>query len=112
MSPAIQRRFRVVRELGQGAAGIVYEAHDRARDARVALKLLKHLTAESLARFKREFRSLQQIQHPNLVSLGELISEGSEWIFTMELVEGVDFLTYVRPTLSRANGAPSSSVST
>src|SRR5215468_6589809 len=77
--------------------GIVYEALDRERNVRVALKTLKDWTGESLLRFKNEFRALQDLQHRNLVRLGELIEEGGQWFFTMELVRGCDFLGWVRP---------------
>src|SRR3712207_4949323 len=91
------RRFEVLRVLGTGGMGVVYEAIDRARKTKVALKTLRTLDAEALIRFKREFRALQDIQHPNLVSLGELIEEDGQLFFTMELVEGVDFIEHVRP---------------
>jgi eukaryotic-like serine/threonine-protein kinase len=89
------QRFRLLRQLGQGGMGVVYEALDTERGARVALKTVRNLTAESLARFKREFRAVQDVHHPNLATFGELISEGDRWFFTMELVEGKDFLQYV-----------------
>ncbi len=75
----------------------MYAATDREAGAQVALKVLKSLSPESVADFKREFRALSDLEHPNLVRLGELIAEGNRWLFTMELVEGVDFLRYVRP---------------
>src|SRR5262249_25507173 len=50
-----------------------------------------------LLRFKNEFRALQDLQHRNLVRLGELIEEGGQWFFTMELVRGCDFIGWVRP---------------
>jgi len=49
-----------------------------------------------LLRFKREFRALREVQHPNLIRLGELIEEHGRWFFTMELVESRDVLTDLR----------------
>src|SRR5215831_3884089 len=85
--------------------GVVYEANDRERHARVALKTLRLLEATALLRLKTEFRALQDLAHPNLVSLGELIEESGQWFFTMELVDGVDFLRWVRPPSGSAASA-------
>jgi tetratricopeptide (TPR) repeat protein len=93
----LPKRFRPIRRLGEGGMGVVYEAFDEERSTHVALKTVRHLDAESLARFKREFRALADIHHRNVVTLGELVSEGDQWFFTMELVAGGDFLDYVRP---------------
>ncbi|MCG8418383.1 MAG: protein kinase [Proteobacteria bacterium] len=76
--------------------GVVYAAHDSGRNMRVALKILRNATARGLYQFKREFRTLSDISHPNIVALYELICRGDEWAFTMELIEGCDFIGYVR----------------
>jgi serine/threonine protein kinase len=99
--PILPKRFRFVRQLGEGGMGVVYEVLDEERQARVAVKTIRNLTAESISRFKREFRALADVHHPNVISLGELFSEGSDWFFSMELVEGDDFLSYVRPAEAR-----------
>ena len=57
-------RFRVLRPLGAGGMGVVYEALDRERDARVALKTLRRSDRRDLSRFKREFRALQDTAAP------------------------------------------------
>ena len=89
-------RFEVVRALGAGGMGVVHEAFDRERGCRVALKVLRSMAPDAQRRFKNEFRALQDIQHPNLVSLGELHEDdGGRLFFTMELVRGVDFLVHV-----------------
>jgi hypothetical protein len=77
--------------------GVVYEAFDRERDELVALKTILRIDASSLYRFKKEFRALVDVTHPSLVRLHELFSEGNQWFFTMELVDGVNFLEYACP---------------
>ncbi len=89
-------RFALVREIGSGGMGIVFEALDRERSSRVALKTLNRVNPTDLYRFKKEFRCLESLVHPNLVTLYELIAEKGHWFFTMELVHGEDFLTFVR----------------
>lgn len=91
-----------MRRLGAGAFGAVFEVYDKERDAVVALKTLRHVSPHSLYRFKREFRSLTNLSHPNIVSLYELLHEGDQWFFTMELVGGQDFLSHVRKMDSSA----------
>src|SRR5262249_40106189 len=89
-------RFELIRQLGTGGMGIVYEVLDHERQARVALKTLRPLAGGALVRLQSEFRALQGLQHRNLVGLLELISSEGRWFFTMELVEGVSFRAWVR----------------
>ena len=97
MQPAqLSPRFTVRRRIGSGGFGAVFDVLDHARDARVALKKLTRLDAGAVYRFKREFRALADVTHPNLVRLHELVSIGEDWYITMDLVEGVDFRSYVR----------------
>ena len=98
-------RFLVQRRLGAGSFGVVYDALDRERNTRVALKTLRVGTGRTLYRFKQEFRALADVSHPNLVSLYELLAEGEQWFFTMERIDGVTFLEHVRG--GKADGASS-----
>src|SRR5688500_4481234 len=83
-------RFEISAVLGAGAHGAVYEARDRRHDRIVALKTLLQLGPDRLVRFKREFRELSDIGHPNLVTLHELFVGDEGAFFTMELVDGTD----------------------
>ncbi len=102
-------RFAILRQLGAGAFGEVYLAEDREQKRQVALKLLCNVTPEALSLFKQEFRSLTEVVHPNLVHFYELFSDGDRWYFTMEALEGDDFLCYIRGPAGRPSaGRPSS----
>ena len=89
-------RFELRHCLGAGGFGIVYEAYDREFNDVVALKALRRGGPGSHYSFKKEFRALGDIIHPNLIALYELIVGGDRCFFTMELVRGKHFLQYVR----------------
>jgi len=71
--------------------GVVYEAHDRKMDKVVALKTLTRAEAAHIYRFKREFRTLADVSHQISRPFNELMTDGRNWFFTMELVKGVTF---------------------
>jgi hypothetical protein len=76
--------------------GVVYEAVDTESGGRVALKTVLRFDPAGLYRFKQEFRTLADVRHRNLVRLHELIvSDDQPPFFTMEMVDGVDFVTAV-----------------
>jgi hypothetical protein len=82
-------RFEIGRRLGAGGMGQVFAAFDRTRQTRVAVKILGRLTPRSIRELKREFRAASEIVHPNLVPLHQLFCDDVEWLFSMDLVEGV-----------------------
>ncbi len=97
-------RFEVRGTLGAGGAGTVYRVYDQVMQREVALKLLRTASGRDLFRFKREFRALADIVHPNLIALHELHAVDGSWYFTMELVEGVAFIDWVRPSRTGHDG--------
>lgn len=98
------RRFELGRRLGAGSFGEVYDARDRESGSRVAVKVLRASGPDRLFRFKREFRAVADIVHPNLVRLHELIQEGEQWFLAMELVDGLPFGEHVRRAPEQVRG--------
>jgi hypothetical protein len=91
------QRYDLVRTLGVGGMGAVFEAHDAVTGAHVALKTILEPDADALLRFKREFRIAADMHHPHLVRLYDLVAEGKHWFFTMELVRGGNVVDVLRP---------------
>jgi hypothetical protein len=91
-------RYQLLRQIGQGAGGRVYEAIDLRGGPRVlAVKLLAEQEPQHIYALKNEFRSLAQVVHTNLVALHALGSDRGRWFVAMDLVLGEDFLAHVRP---------------
>lgn len=90
--------FRLVREIGRGGMGVVYEAYQPSLDRRVAIKVLaRHAAAhpKAIMRFKREALTAARLQHPGIVdvfAVGE--HAGTHW-FAMEFVEGLALDAFV-----------------
>lgn len=96
LSSTIANRFKVISRLGTGGFGEVYRVSDQQEGGtHLALKILRSSNPDSLHRFKREFKSVAEIIHPNIIRLYELFRFGERWMFTMELVEGVDLLRFI-----------------
>jgi serine/threonine-protein kinase len=82
-------RYRIVRFVGGGGMGRVYEALDSELDERVALKVLKAgLSDEALERFRREVKLTRRIQHRNVARMFDIGEHKGEKFLTMELVDG------------------------
>lgn len=87
-------RYRVIGEVGSGAMGVVYAAHDPDLDRKVALKLLRPDLAVSAyhaaarARLLREARLLAGLNHPNVLSVYEAGVAGDQVFIAVELIEG------------------------
>lgn len=89
-------RYDIVRVLGKGAMGTVYEALDPNLERRVAIKtiamqgLSEQGVAEYEARFRTEARSAARLQHPNIVSVYDAGRDGEIAYLVMEYVQGQD----------------------
>src|SRR3989304_4589774 len=100
-------RFTILRRLGGGGMGAVYEGHYPALDRRVAIKTLTSdaiADAESRGRFEREARAAAKLAHPNIVTVYELGNFGGREkpYIVMEYLEGTD----VAALISGSRGVP------
>ena len=99
-SPAAIGRYRIVRVLGEGGMGIVYEAEQEQPRRRVALKVIKpgYATPERLWRFEHESKALGRLQHPGIAQIYEASTAdagfGRQPYFAMELIRGQSLLAY------------------
>src|SRR5215472_15142092 len=83
--------YRIVREVGRGGMGVVYEAEQVSLGRRVALKVLPRQVAQdlkTLARFRREARSAAQLHHTNIVPVFEVGKAGDVSYYAMQFIQG------------------------
>ncbi len=90
--------FRIVREIGRGGMGVVYEAVQRSLGRRVALKVLPFATAldaKRLQRFQHEAQAAAQLHHTNIVPVYAVGSERGVHFYAMQLIEGQNLAAFI-----------------
>jgi serine/threonine protein kinase/WD40 repeat protein len=83
--------FQIIREIGRGGMGVVYEAEQISLGRRVALKVLPFaalLDKQQLARFRNEARAAATLGHPNIVAIHSVGCERGVHYYAMQLIEG------------------------
>lgn len=87
----LQGRYRIVRSLGQGGMGTVYEAIDERLDSTVALKETLFADERLRKQFEREARLLARVHHQALPRVSDHFSEGEGQFLIMQFIPGDDF---------------------
>ncbi len=104
--------YRILREIGRGGMGVVYEAEQISLGRRVALKVLPGQVSSDrkvLERFRREARAAARLHHTNIVPVFEVGREGDVAYYAMQFIQGLGLntvITELRRLLDRASSQP------
>ena len=116
-TPALRQvgDYRVIREVGRGGMGVVYEAEQVSLGRRVALKILPGVVAKdrkALGRFRREARAAARLHHTNIVPVFEVGQDGEIVFYAMQFIQGqglevvIDELAHLRQRSGQGSAAP------
>jgi serine/threonine protein kinase/Tfp pilus assembly protein PilF len=100
--------FRIVREIGRGGMGVVYEAEQESLGRRVALKVLPPRApsdSQLVERFRREAKAAARLHHTNIVPVFGVGEEGGNHFYVMQYIEGCP-LDKILAELRRLRGEP------
>ncbi len=95
----LKGRYRLLAQQGSGGMAVIYKAQDLELSRMVAVKILRpSLTADPsfLTRFKNEARSVANLQHPNIVTIYDVGSDGATQFIVMEFVDGQDLKKIIK----------------
>ena len=87
----IAGRYRIVKMLGQGGMGAVYQALQLSMERMVALKLILPKVAshtDAVKRFHREMQATSRIEHPNIIGVYDYGEDGERFFLAMEFLDG------------------------
>src|SRR5262249_55912647 len=99
--------FEIVREIGRGGMGVVYEARQVSLNRKVALKVLSGglgLTLKAVQRFRREAEAAAKLHHTNIVPVYATGEENGTHFYAMELIDGPSLDQVIRQMRDSASG--------
>ncbi len=102
--------FRIIREIGRGGMGVVYEAEQESLHRRVALKVLGTqlgMSARQKARFRREAEVAARLHHTNIVPIYGVGEDKGLQFYAMQFIEGVPLNRLIRAWREAAGGGSS-----
>ena len=94
----IANRYRIIKKLGDGGMGFVYQVKDESNHGQVvALKITiaEAGTSDTNKRFSREIEMMRQLQHPNIMEIYDSGEHGNQLFYTMEYIEGKPFYEFL-----------------
>ena len=95
----LNKRYEILRTIGQGGMSEVYLAHDILLDRDVAIKMLREQFAadkDLLEQFRREAKSAARLEHPYIINIYDVVSEGDKEYIVMEYAEGITLKEYLQ----------------
>src|SRR6516162_1313528 len=101
--------FEVVRELGRGGMGVVYEARQVSLNRKVALKVLSGglgLTDRAVQRFHREAEAAAKLHHTNIVPVYAIGEQEGTHFYAMELIQGPSLDQVLKHLKQASSGTP------
>ncbi|MDY6976266.1 MAG: protein kinase [Pseudomonadota bacterium] len=101
----LANRFRIVDQLGSGAQASVYSAIDELLDVKVALKVIEGGASDpvKMQTIRNEVNIARQLQHPNIIRVHDVFSDGDTAFFTMAFIEGEPLYTRIQRSISKAD---------
>ena len=96
---ALEGRYQVLKELGRGGMGIVFQAYDKHLQEQVAIKILSPLLSndpEALERLKREVSAARRITHPNVIRIHDIAEANGLQYVSMEFFGGTTLKDHIK----------------
>ena len=100
----LANRFRIIAQLGSGAQASVYSAMDELLDVKVALKVIEGGASDpvKMQTIRNEVNIARQLQHPNIIRVHDVFSDGDTAFFTMAFIEGEPLYRRIQQPISNA----------
>jgi eukaryotic-like serine/threonine-protein kinase len=105
--------FQLLREIGRGGMGVVFEAHQLSLDRRVAVKILPFaavLDSRQIARFQNEAQAAARLDHPGIVPAYSIGNDRGTYFYSMQFVEGQSIEQFVGSLRSDVFAVESTSI--